>query len=233
MKDDRFEFNFTGLKDVYSQARQEGRLTFAFTVEDGKGHLSFLVRTPQDKNGEARINESYAILALRGTRRWTRVLLLGNHLRAGNFKVRFSTSFEHAMRAELGVSHASSNRTALETFLGAINTGIPRGLTDQDWYPAAVEVKEVMGDRWASEIDNPERTHLRSFPHLKPPKRPREKTLLKLLDCGKPAHETKELIELLREKNMTVAWSEVRTAGDPWFSRPRRGSRQSPAKAAS
>lgn len=231
MQGNWFEFNFTGLKDIYGEARRGDLLTFAFSLEAGRGRVSFLVRTPQDKEGQPILNDSYAIIALNRSRRWDRYLLLGNHMRAGNFKVRIRPFFAKAIAGEVCGVGGDATSFSLNAALTDINTRIPRRLGGPESLSSLRAVRAVMGNDWSKEVDDDDKTHVLSFPRLTLPRRPRENTLLKLVGCDKPESEITELLEVLRAQNTTVAWSAFPPKSDPWATRPRRGDRV-PATAA-
>lgn len=231
MQGNWFEFNFTGLKDIYGEARRGDLLTFAFSLEAGLGRVSFLVRTPQDKEGQPILNDSYTIVALNRTRRWDRYLLLGNHMRAGNFKVRIRSFFAKAIADEVCGVGGDTTGFSLNAALADINTRIPHKLGGPESLSSLRAVRAVMGNDWSKEVDDGDKTHVLSFPRLTLPRRPRENTLLKLVGCDKPESEITELLEVLRAQNTTVAWSAFPPKSDPWAARPRRGDR-APAPAA-
>ncbi len=218
------EFNFTGLKNVYNEADDRDLLTFAFSMDAGHGRVAFLVRTPQDKDGQPVFNDSYAVIALCRTRKWDRYLLLGNHKRVGNFKVRIRAWFEKAIMDEL-CAGGGADGFSLAASLADINARMPASLTAADSLAALRAVRTVMGSGWAKEVDDGDKTHVLSFPRLTLPRRPRENTLLKLVGCDKPEGEISELLEVLRAQNTTVAWTAVPPKADPWLTRPRRGDR--------
>lgn len=220
------EFNFTGLKNVYNEADDRDLLTFAFSMDAGRGRLAFLVRTPQNKDGQPLVNDSYAVIALCRTRKWDRYLLLGNHKRVGNFKVRIRAWFESAIKDELCGSGGDTDGFSLAASLSEINARIPVSLTTAESVASLRAVRTVMGSGWAKEVDDGDKTHVLSFPRLTLPRRPRENTLLKLVGYDKPEAEITELLEVLRAQNTTVAWTAVPPKADPWLTRPRRGGQQ-------
>lgn len=198
------DFNFDRLRSVYGQARQQKAETIAFETQIGRGTFLFMIFfSPDDPVSDI------LFLYLKRTRHLIRLKMYGNH-RDGVFRVFINATEQAAIIAELDLG-TGTRAFSFETFLAELNARIPDTLPPLAAMATLHANRQIFRDHAAelgTVIDDAQKTHLLGVRRLTEGHRPRERTLRKLyLHVDGNLRDIERLVEALKRRNMTVAWS--------------------------
>jgi hypothetical protein len=207
-------YNFTGMREIYSNAIRAKEPTIAFELRNGRGRFLFMMFFSEDDE-ESR--DALFVFLLR-TQVLLRLKMYGSH-RKGDFNVYFTDTDILKIRQELELEQ---NTTLFEfrRFLGGLNSQIPANIPFAEQIGTLRENRAIFQNdsRLRRVIDEESKIYFTGVIQLPDNKHPREKTLRKLylhLDANPQSVHT--LIQLLKQRNCTVGWSDVPSAGGNSF----------------
>jgi len=204
---DSVSHDFRGMAPLYRDALRNNRPDMVFEIKNGRGRLLFLIFFSKEDKHRGKI-------VLHLILRRTKVLLperlvYGNHFRDGKFLVYFNRDAQEAILEELGLEGRSGDGFAWSDFFSAVDGEIPAFIPYQEHVTLLRSVKDEHKEIVAEYIDESTKIHLKGIMRLPGHKRPRDKTLRKLIFCsqGSPA-DVERLILRLRAVNATLVWSD-------------------------
>lgn len=206
-------FNFSGLHSVFIEAIHRHEPTIAFPLINGRGRFVFLLFIPSDKAGKIKWDKIELFIILGRTQRVLPFDLTGNHLHKGVFNIATRSADEQAFRAELGIENADRGNFSLSDFLAQLNNMIPTSISLEDKISCIQENREQVRMHCGRHINSATRVHLLRPQPVALPKKPREETLRKLYMLEEDKKAISRLIEKLKERNWTVAWTDVKPDG--------------------
>ncbi|WP_266170165.1 hypothetical protein [Dyella subtropica] len=206
------EFNFKGLHPAFVEAINRHEPSIAFTLADGNGRFVFLLFMATNSSGKIVWGDLELFILLARTQTMLRFKLLGNHKNNGDFKVRFNSQDEAAIRVELGLHDAAQGPAfALESFLSKLNGMIPTSI------PLEEKIATIKTDRGAIEsncksyFDEASKVYLLRAGPLPAGKHPREETLRKLYMLNASATDIASLITNLKKIRWTTYWTATKS----------------------
>lgn len=195
-----FEFNFTGLKDIYNEAIKSLDKTLVFELEINKGRFLFMMFLSEEDVESLDLLFIY----LRNINQIVRVKLYGSH-RKGDFKVYLRPDQIRLIIEELklGKGNIEFNFSRL---INQMNNMIPNSINPEEKITQMREDKTIINT--LNPVDEPNRTVLIGTKRVPQGQSPRDKTLRKLyLYTEGSSNDIEKLIELLKKVNQTVAWT--------------------------
>jgi hypothetical protein len=216
MSDSRIEFNFTGLHPVFSEAVKRQELSIAFPLIEGNGRFVFLIFLETTEDGDILWNDLMLFIFLSRTQTMLDFKLLGNHLKAGDFKIRLTTGDEEAIRRELDLRPSGGGPAfVLTNFLQKLNASIPASLSLEDKVTTLQQENKAIHSHCAKYMEDPtQKIYLLGTSTLPFPKKPREETLRKLYTLKARPSAIATLIEHLKRLRWTVCWTATEPKGD-------------------
>lgn len=198
------KFNLYGLTHVFQEAIQEDRPTLVFEVKNGKGRFLFMMFFDDEDESKDLI-----YIFMRNTMRMLERKLYGNHLK-GQFYIYLKDYMKKLFKDELLIeSSVTNNLFIFEDFFNRLNESIPNSIPLNRKISVLRDCWDEVKDELPKEIvDEYDKTILIGPIRLPKNKEPREKTLRKLyLHANGNEDEIARLIWLLKQRNMTVAWT--------------------------
>lgn len=190
------EYNFNGLKDIYEEALYSYDKSVAFDVKIGRGRFLILMFLSEFDDRDS------LFVYMRNTMVMRKLKMYGSH-RNGDFKVYISEEIQNRMITELQLQKGTDEFN-FKRFLEQINQLIPRKISIDE------KVKTLRNNRDIIRtvgIDENDKTVLIGPKKLSKGE-PQEKTLRKLyMYTEESASVITELIQKLKDANMTVAWT--------------------------
>lgn len=207
-------FNFTGLHALCVEARDRHQGTIAFEANNGKGLFVFVVWIHENEKGTLDWTDVRLVLLLVRTQKVISRKLYGSHLAGGEFNVWFSEDHARLIRAELGIEDAGSGHFSLPAFLGALNAAIPQSLSLFATVNVIRRRQAVLRPELRDAVDEAQKIYLLGCRQLRAPQHPRERTLRKLYMLQRDPQAIVDFIRVLRDKNVTVCWTDKRPSSD-------------------
>lgn len=190
------EYNFNGLKNIYEEALCSYDKSVAFDVKIGRGRFLILMFLSEVDDRDS------LFVYMRNTMVMRKLKMYGSH-RNGDFKVYISEEIQNRMITELQLQKGTDEFN-FKRFLEQINQLIPRKISIDE------KVKTLRNNRDIIRtvgIDENDKTVLIGPKKLSKGE-PQDKTLRKLyMYTEESASVITELIQKLKDANMTVAWT--------------------------
>jgi len=205
-------YNFTGMREIYSNAIRAKEPTIAFELRNGRGRFLFMMFFSEDDD-ESR---DALFMFLLKTQVLLQLKMYGSH-RKGDFNVYFTDTDILKIRQELELEQNNTTQFEFQRFLGDLNSQIPANIPFAKQIGTLRENRAIFQNdsRLRKVIDEGNKMYCTGPIRLPDNKHPREKTLRKLylhLDANPQYVHT--LIQALKERNWTVGWSDVPSAAD-------------------
>lgn len=204
------EFNFTGLKAVFAEAVKRYEPTILFSLQDGLGQFVFMIFLETDSKGKIKFGDLELFVIFGRTQQIYAFPLYGNFLKDGDFRIFLNADHVRTIRDELGIpDNADGPPFVVSDFLGRLNTSIPQSIpltTKIDLMQNNRQIIERNCVRYLDEADKIFLLGPRPLPSLS---RPREETLRKLYMLSQDPATIGRLIDKLKARNWTVAWSKI------------------------
>ncbi|MFX3636080.1 MAG: hypothetical protein ACE3L7_05670 [Candidatus Pristimantibacillus sp.] len=195
-----FEFNFTGLKDIYNIAVDSLDKTLVFELEINKGRFLFMMFLSEEDVESLDLLFVY----LRNINQIVQVKLYGNH-RKGDFKVYLKPDQIRFIIEELKLGQGSIEFD-FSRLINQMNNMIPKSISLEEKLTQMRENKTIMNK--INPVDEPNKSILIGTKRVPQGQTPRDKTLRKLyLYTEGSSNDIKKIIELLKKVNHTVAWT--------------------------
>lgn len=194
------KFNFSQLKNVYTEAFSSQDKSLAFDVSIGSGRFLFMMfLSSEDKDAKDNL-----FIYMRNTRVLSKLKTYGSH-KKGVFTVYLNDKKKDDFINELQLHRGNNNPFNFERFLGELNNHIPLTL------PMKVKVNTLRKNQNTIKkldvLDEADKSVLIGLKHLTVGK-PQDKTLRKLyLYTDNSSDEINSLIRLLKSTNHTVRWT--------------------------
>lgn len=211
-------FNLSGLHSVFVQAINRHEATIVFPLINGRGRFVFLLFIPTEIDGRIKWDDLELFVILGRTQRVLSFDVKGNHYYKGVFKIATTWSDEQAFRAELGIEAAVRGKFTLHGLLGALNAAIPPTLRLEDTIACMQNNRALIRSHCGRHVVEAERVYLLRAQPVPPPKKPREETLRKLYTLSQDKQAIAKLVSRLKERNWTVAWTDIEPEGDKFLS---------------
>ncbi|MCT4708899.1 hypothetical protein MUA04_01515 [Enterobacteriaceae bacterium H11S18] len=200
------KFNFSNLKNIYSEAWGGNDPTIAFEIREGAGCFVFMMFLSKE---DAEQNDRLFVY-FRNINTLITIKLYGSHA-AGDFMAYIKAREQDLIRQELQLQ-GGGNPFNLEHFLNTLNNAIPQFL------PPTTKT-EVLQRTWPSIrtemrtlVDDAHKTVLIGLKPLPEGKKPKDKTLRKLyLHVNGVTNEIGEFLNVIRSRNITLAWTDDQT----------------------
>ncbi len=190
------KYNFNGLKNIYEEALCSYDKSVAFDVKIGRGRFLILMFLSEVDDRDS------LFVYMRNTMVMRKLKMYGSH-RNGDFKVYISEEIQNRMITELQLQEGTGEFN-FKRFLEQINQLIPRKISIDE------KVKTLRNNRDIIRtvgIDENDKTVLIGPKKLSKGE-PQDKTLRKLyMYTEESASVITELIQKLKDANMTVAWT--------------------------
>lgn len=195
------EFNFTQLKNVYSEALRSPDRSLAFDISNGKGRFLFMMfLSSEDKDAKDNL-----FIYMRNTRKILKLKTYGSH-KKGNFTVYLDDKKKKELICELKLERGSNKSFDFEHFLNELNSAIPQTLSMNTKTNTLRHSKNII--QTLNVLDEGEKSVLIGLKHLSDGKKPQDKTLRKLyLYTNNSPDEIDTLISLLKSTNNTLMWT--------------------------
>lgn len=195
-----FEFNFTGLKNIYLEALNSRDKTLVFEMKFSNGRFLFMMFLSEEDVETL----DKLFIYLRNVNQILHVKLYGNH-KKGDFKVYLKPEQINLIIQELNLGNGNTEFD-FNRFIIQMNNMIPNSINSDEKLSKIRENKSTINS--LNPVDEPERTVLIGIRRVPEGRSPRDKTLRKLYFYteGSSSDITK-LIDLLKKTNMTVAWT--------------------------
>ena len=203
-------YNFTGMREIYSNAIRAKEPTIAFELRNGRGRFLFMMFFSEDDE-ESR--DALFVFLLR-TKALLRLKMYGSH-RKGDFNVYFAATDILKIRQELALEQNDTTRFEFQRFLGDLNSQIPANIPFAKQIGTLREHRAIFqhDSHLRKVIDEGNKIYCTGPIRLPDNKHPREKTLRKLyLHLDANPQDVHTLIKALKERNWTVGWSDVPSA---------------------
>ncbi|MCT2387526.1 hypothetical protein [Erwinia pyrifoliae] len=196
-------FNFSELKNIYSEAWTGKEHSLAFEVAIGRGRFVFMIFfSPEDKASSG--EELY--IHLRNVNSLMRLKLYGSR-KNGAFNVYIRPDQEQMMIDELQL-HRGGGHFTFENLLNELNDSIPQRLDFRDKLNTIRDVWPDVGEKLSSVVDDADKTILIGIKKLPQGYHPREKTLRKLfMFTNSRADDVSAFISSLKKENYTLMWT--------------------------
>lgn len=196
------KFNFSRLKNIYSDAWTRKDPTIAFEIRLGAGcfvFMMFLSKEDNDKNDRL-------FIYFRNIETLHQIKLYGHHL-SGNFNAYISTKEEELIRQELQLQ-GEGNPLNFNSFLDELNNSIPQFLPPTTKGETLRNTWDYIKDDMKNIIDDADKKILIGLKKLPEESQPRDKTLRKLyLYINGHDNDISDFIESIKERNITLAWT--------------------------
>lgn len=193
------EFDFNKLKNVYSETLQSVDKALAFDLNIGRGRFLFMMFLSEDDKE----SKDMLFIFMRNTRIMKKIKLYGNHMK-GEFKVYINDEIQNYFIQELQLEHTGGNFDFMN-FLCQINEAIPQKINIADKVRALRDNSDII--KTLNVIDEADKTVLIGCKKLSVGT-PQDKTLIKLyMYTDSNIEDITEFIRVLKEMNMTVAWT--------------------------
>jgi len=198
------KFNFSGLSEIYNQAINDNEKTVAFQINNGNGRFVFMIFF-DDTDDESK---DKLFIFLRNTNFLVKLKMYGSH-RQGVFDIYINEYIQEKIREELQLNRNNGNFN-FEDFLIELNTQIPHTYHRVNRIQTIREIWNNLDNDFTNElVDDIDRTILKGIVRLPDEKKPREKTLRKAYNyIDADPNDLSELIELLKERNITLSWTD-------------------------
>ncbi|WP_282611051.1 hypothetical protein [Pelagibius sp. Alg239-R121] len=197
--------NFNGLNAIFHAARRRQESTIAFELKQGIGQFVFMMFFADEDDDASR---DHLHLLLRRTGVMHTLKMYGSRWK-GEFNLFHSAllKLENDVKAELGIQGGSTAFDSVK-FFTELNARVPQTLPLVRSIPVVRENREAI-KRLRKIVDEATKVYLIGPQHLPEGKAPREKTLRKLyLHIDAPPTQLTEFITLLKQRNMTVSWTD-------------------------
>lgn len=209
------EFNFKGLHPAFLEAVNRHEPSIAFALAEGKGKFVFLLFMTTDSSGRIVWGDLELFILLARTQRMLQFKLLGNHKKAGDFKVRLDENDEQAIRGELGLGQtAGSPVFVLLDFLAKLNGMIPTFIPLEDKIAVIGSERAAVETHCKKYLDDASKVYLLAARRLPDGHRPREETLRKLYMLNANPTAIAALIRSLKRVRWTTYWTAQKPASD-------------------
>jgi len=196
------KFNFSRLKNIYSDAWSKKDPTIAFEIRLGAGcfvFMIFLSKEDSDKNDRL-------FIYFRNIETLHQIKLYGYHL-GGSFDAYISKKEEDLIRQELQLQ-GGGNPFNFNAFLNELNDNIPQFLPPTVKGETLRNTWNYIRDDMKNIIDDADKTILIGLKRLPEESKPRDKTLRKLyLYINGHDNDISDFIEAIKERNITLAWT--------------------------
>lgn len=196
------KFNFTRLRNIYSDAWKRKDPTIAFEIEIGVGHFVFMIfLSKEDTNQNDKLFVYY-----RNINTLSHIKLYGHHL-SGNFDAYITPKEENLIRQELQLKGGGTPFECTK-FLNELNNLIPQFLPPSAKANTLKRTWPNIQEEMKSLVDDADKTILIGLKPLPKGYKPRDKTLRKLyLYANGVTDDIADFIEALKERNFTLAWT--------------------------
>ncbi|WP_139994831.1 hypothetical protein [Paenibacillus paridis] len=195
-----FEFNFTGLKDIYNNAVDSFDKTLLFELEINKGRFLFMMFLSEEDVESLDLLFVY----LRNINQIVQIKLYGNH-RKGDFKVYLKPDQIRLIIEELKLGQGSIEFD-FSRLINQMNNMMPKSISPEEKLTQMRENKTIMNT--INPVDEPNKSVLIGTKRVPQGQTPRDKTLRKLyLYTEGSSNDIEKIIELLKKVNHTVAWT--------------------------
>lgn len=209
------EFNFKGLHPAFLEAVNRHEPSIAFALLEGRGKFVFLLFMTTDSTGRIVWGDLELFILLARTQKMLQFKLLGNHKKAGDFKIRLDEDDELAIRAELGLDQPSGGPAfVFLDFLAKLNGMIPTSIPLEAKVVVINEERTAIGMHCGTYIDDASKVYLLGVKRLPAGKQPREETLRKLYMLDAKPAAIASLIRNLKRIRWTTAWTAEKPATD-------------------
>ncbi|MDR0747347.1 MAG: hypothetical protein LBE89_05575 [Helicobacteraceae bacterium] len=183
-----------------------GESTLVFEIKHGRGLFNFLMFFA-DEDIETR---DRLFLYLRHTNIFIALKMYGNH-KKGDFFIYINKETKEKIIKELDLLE-NDNTFNFIKFLNGLNGFVPNNISLNKKVNKLREIWPSIKNRIPNILDESNKTILFGIIHLPSGKRPREKTLRKLsLFTHSDADTIRKLIDALKYKNVTLAWTDDET----------------------
>jgi len=198
------QFNFTGLSGIYNQAVNNNERTLAFQINNGNGRFVFMMFFDETDDE----SKDKLFIFLRNINFLVKLKMYGNH-RQGVFTIYINEYIEGKFIEELQLNGNNGNFN-FEEFLIQLNAQIPDTYNRAGRIQTLREIWNNLDNDFINElVDESNRTILKGIMRLPNERRPREKTLRKAYNyIDANPEDISELIELLRDRNITLTWTD-------------------------
>lgn len=193
------KFNFTKLYNIYFDTLNSYDKSVAFELQNGKGKFLFMMfLSDEDENAKDEL-----FVYMKNTKVMRKLKMYGSH-KKGLFDVYINEKIQNEMTKELCLTNGK-HHFDFNHFLEELNSSIPIAITQEAKIKTLRENINIINSN--NLVDDTEKTVFIGVKHLSVGK-PRDKTLRKLYYyTNNDAKDIDELIRILKELNMTVAWT--------------------------
>lgn len=198
------QFNFSGLSGIYNQAANNNERTLAFQINNGNGRFVFMMFFDETDDE----SKDKLFIFLRNINFLVKLKMYGSH-RQGVFNIYINEYIEGKFIEELQLNGNNGNFN-FEEFLIELNAQIPDTYNRAGRIQTLREIWNNLDNDFINElVDEANRTILKGIMRLPNERSPREKTLRKAYNyIDANPEDISELIELLRDRNITLAWTD-------------------------
>lgn len=194
------QFNFSNLNNLYAEAIASDDKTLIFEIQIGKGRFLFMMfLSDEDKDTKDKL-----FIYMRNINLIRPIKVYGNHS-TGQFEAYIKDDLREAMIQELQLNPVSNYFDFIQ-FLQQLNSQIPQNINRDNKITELRKNKDLISGLGV--VDEADKTVLRSEVRLPQNRSPQDKTLRKLyIYTDGNVEDIAELIQLLKQFNMTVAWT--------------------------